>query len=158
MNVSVFIVLILCVIGVVEAKEHDYERVILAGTGDVGELLVRFLVLSGEPCLIIQNLAPGGRGKVSSEKDICSIDGEKFEDGYTAVEFKSGTFKDGRLVLEVGVTPLQPIGETVFSCEVVFFKDLAERLSCKEKKRLDEKSCAVSENSFLSLRPEVSPK
>lgn len=31
----------------VEAKGFDYRRVILAGTGDAGELFVRFLVLSG---------------------------------------------------------------------------------------------------------------
>ena len=64
----------------VEAKGFDYRRVILAGTGDVGELFVRFLVLSGGGCcLIIQNLVPGGSGKVLGEKSICSMDGKKMK-------------------------------------------------------------------------------
>lgn len=143
MNVSVFFALLFCAIGMVEAKGFDYRRVILAGTGDVGELFVRFLVLSGEPCLIIQNLVSGGSGKVLGEKSICSIDGKKIEEDYAAVDFKNAVFEAGKLVFDVGVTPLQPIGETILSCEVVLSNGLSDHLFCKEKNLLNEGPCTT---------------
>lgn len=142
MNISIFLVLLLCAVSLVEAKEHDYKRVIMAGTGDVGKLFVRFLLLSGESCLIVQSLVPGGGGEILGEKDICSIDGKKIADDYAAVDFKVGAFKAGKLVFEVGVTPLQPIGEIVMSCEIIFLNGLADHLSCKEKDFVRKEFCA----------------
>ncbi|MEB2519732.1 hypothetical protein SOP85_30585 [Pseudomonas sp. YuFO20] len=145
MKASIFLVLLMCAASLVEAKEHDYKRVIMAGAGDVGELFIRFLLLSGESCLIIQNLVPGGGGSVSGEKAICSIDGKKIADDFAAVDFKVGDFRAGKLFFEIGVTPLQPIGEVVMFCEVIFSGGLADHLSCTEKDLVRKESCAVLE-------------
>ena len=134
-------VLAVFAVGLGEASEFNYKGVIMAGTGDVGELLVRYLISSDESCIVIQNLLPGGRGTVSAEKKICSLAGKGFNDGYTAVDVKEGAFKDGKLLFKIGVTPLQPIGETVMSCEAIFYNGLADHLSCQEKEEINEVTC-----------------
>ncbi|UVJ45621.1 hypothetical protein NVV94_08745 [Pseudomonas sp. LS1212] len=140
--------------GSTEAKEFDYSRVLMAGTDRVGDLFVRYLYPSEEGCIVIQNLVPGGRGKVSAEKEICSLDGRSFDD-YTAVDLKAGNFKDGKLFLELGVTPLQPVGETVKTCEVVFHGGVADHLSCKEK--LTKENGACNSEALDSRVPEPQP-
>jgi hypothetical protein len=138
MKISALFVLVFLAVGLAEAKEFDYRRVLMAGTNSVGDMFVRYLYPSEEGCIVIQNLVPGGRGKVSAEKEICSLDGRSFND-YTAVDLKGGEFKDGKLFLELGVTPLQPIGEIIMTCEVVFHNGVADHLACKEK--LTEENC-----------------
>lgn len=154
-KVSIFFALVLCAVGLVEAKEFDYRRVLMAGTGDVGNLFVRYLLSSEESCIVIQNLVPGGKGKVSAEKKICSLDEKNFDDGYAVVDFKEGVFKDGKLFFEIGFTPLQPVGETVMSCEVVFYDGLADHLSCKKKSELTEENCTCNSEKLDSRTSEV---
>jgi hypothetical protein len=113
-----------------EAKEFDYARVLMAGTGEVGNIFVRYLYSSENPCLVIQSLVPGGKGKVSAQQEICSLDGKSFYDGYTYVDFKSGRFENGKLFFDVGITPLKSAGETPLLCEVIFKDELADHLSC----------------------------
>ena len=105
----------------------------MAGTGDVGGTFVRYLYMGSDPCIIVQNLVPGGRGKISAEKKICSLEGKSFYD-YMDVDFKEGVFKDGKLFLEIGVTQLRVMGEKIKYCEVVFRHGVADHLSCRDKK------------------------
>ncbi|MDQ0123113.1 hypothetical protein J2W17_002060 [Pseudomonas lini] len=141
MKIIFLFVLAVFAAGVGEASEFNYKRVLMAGTGDVGNLLVRYLISSDESCIFIQNLLPGGKGTVSAEKKICSLAGKSFDDGYTAVDVKEGAFKDGKLLFKIGVTPLQPIGESIMSCEVIFYNGLADHLSCQEKVEINEVTC-----------------
>lgn len=116
-----------------EASEVDYSKVLYSGTGAVAGIpIVRYLAWSDD-CVVIQNLVPGGNGTVSAEKNICSVNGEKISNGYADVDFKKGTFVDEKLFIELGITPLQPVGEKVMTCEVIFDSGLADHLSCKEK-------------------------
>jgi hypothetical protein len=102
---------------------------------------------------VIQNLVPGGRGTVSAEKKICSLEGKRFSNGYADVDLKRGVFEDGKLFLELGVTPLQPIGETIMTCEVVFHDGVADHLACKEK--LTEENCTCNSEKSDSRASEV---
>ena len=61
---------------------------------------------------------------------------KKFDGDFAVVDFKEGLFKGGRLLFEIGVTPFEPVGEIIMSCEVIFFHELADHLSCKKKKIL----------------------
>lgn len=122
------------------AKDFDYRDVAMAGTGGVGSLFVRYLISFNDTCLLIQNLVPGKLGAVSAQKKICSLEGKRFDSGYSAIDFKEGTFKDGKLLFEVGVTPLEPVGETIMSCEVIFVHELPDHLSCKKKEDFEEGS------------------
>lgn len=143
-----------CVASMIKAEGVDYSKVLYAGTGSVSEVpIVRYLAWSEDICIVIQNLVPGGRGTVSAEKRICSLEGKRFSNGYAAVDFKEGVFKDGKLFFELGVTPLQPVGETVVSCEVVFHDGVAEHLACKEK--LPEENCTCGFEKLDSRISEV---
>lgn len=122
------------------AKDFDYRNVAMAGSGSVGNLFVRYLLAFNEPCLLIQNLVPGKLGAVSGHKEICSLNGKNFDKDFAAIDFKEGVFRDGRLFFEIGITPFEPVGETVMSCEVIFSNELADHLSCKKKEGLEE-SC-----------------
>jgi hypothetical protein len=68
---------------------------------------------------------------------------KKNEEDYAAVDFKNAVFEAGKLVFDVGVTPLQPIGETILSCEVVLSNGQPDHLFCKEKNLLNEGSCTT---------------
>jgi hypothetical protein len=68
---------------------------------------------------------------------------KKIEEDYAAVDFKNAVFEAGKLVFDVGVTPLQPIGETILSCEVVLSNGLPDHLFCKEKNLLNEGPCTT---------------
>jgi hypothetical protein len=153
MKTSFFVMLVFCLVGLTEAKEFDYRNVLEAGTGRVGDVLVRYLTWSEDYCIVIQNLVFGGDGKVSAEKKICSLEGKRFSDGYADVDLKRGVFEDGKLFLELGVTPLQPIGETIMTCEVVFHDGVADHLACKEK--LTEENCTCSSGKLDSRTSEV---
>lgn len=133
MNKTYFLLFALICANNATAKDFDYRNVAMAGTGSVGDLFIRYLLPLNESCLFIQNLVPGKLGTVSAQKEICSLDGKEFDSGFTAVDFKEGVFKGGRLFFEIGVTPLEPVGETIMSCEVIFSRDLADHLSCKKK-------------------------
>ncbi|VVO35573.1 hypothetical protein PS723_05342 [Pseudomonas fluorescens] len=67
-KISFFVILAFCLAGLAEAKEFDYRNVPEAGTGRVGDNLVRYLVWSEDHCIVIQNMVFGGNGKVSAEK------------------------------------------------------------------------------------------
>lgn len=133
-----FIGLCLFALAVFDVNAHDYSRVLMADTGRVGKELVRYLVLGGSPCIVIQSLVPGGRGKISLESEICSYEGKGFWDGYAAVEVKKSYFEDKRLFLEIGFTPLEPIGETTKICEVIFEGRKAEGMRCVDANLLKE--------------------
>ncbi|MEQ7921636.1 hypothetical protein ABQX22_20755 [Xanthomonas sp. WHRI 1810A] len=130
MKIFLIPALILSLAAPTDAKEFNYSRVLMAGTGDLGNTFVRYLYSSETPCLVIQSLVPGGKGKVSAQQEICSIDGKSFYDGYTYVDFKSGKFENGKLFFDVGITPLKSASETSVLCEVIFKDELADHLSC----------------------------
>ncbi|VVO41826.1 hypothetical protein PS691_05814 [Pseudomonas fluorescens] len=81
---------------------------------------------------MIQNLVPGGRGTVSAEKKICSLEGKRFSNGYAEVDFKKGSFEDGKLFLDLEVYPLRLVDKVIMTCEVVFNDGVADHLACKE--------------------------
>lgn len=154
MKIPILFVLMFCVASMIKAEGLDYSKVLYAGTGSVaGVPIVRYLAWSEDNCIVIQNLVPGGRGTVSAEKKICSLEGKRFSNGYADVDLKKGVFEDGKLFLELGVTPLQPIGETIMTCEVVFHDGVADHLACKEK--LTEENCTCSSEKFNSRISEV---
>lgn len=128
----------LLALATLNANAHDYSRVLIADTGRVGKELVRYLVLGESPCVVIQSLVPGGKGEISVESKICSYEGKGFWDGYTDVDVKRGYFEDNRLFLEIGFTPLQPIGETIRICEVIFQGSEAQGLNCVDGNALEE--------------------
>lgn len=131
MKILLIAVIALFLLDITRAEDFNYRRVLMAGTGNIGNLFVRYLYSSETPCIFIQNLVPGGKGTVAAQKKICSINGKSFYDGYADVDFKRGTFENDKLSFEVGLTPLEPAGERIVNCEVVFIKGLADHLSCK---------------------------
>ena len=154
MKVPILFVLMFCMASMIKAEGIDYSKVLYAGTGSVVEApIVRYLAWSEDNCIVIQNLVPGGRGTVSAEKKICSLEGKRFSNGYADVDLKRGVFEDGKLFLELGVTPLQPIGEIIMTCEVVFHDGVADHLACKEK--LTEENCTCSSGKLDSRTSEV---
>lgn len=153
MKISIFFILAFCVAGLTVAKEFDYRNVLEAGTGRVGDVLVRYLTWSEDYCIVIQNLVFGGDGKVSAEKEICSLEGKRFSNGYADVDLKKGVFEDGKLFLELGVTPLRSFGETIMTCEVVFHDGVADHLACKEK--LTEENCTCNSEKLDSRTSKV---
>ncbi len=89
MKISFFVMLVFCLVGLTEAKGIDYSKVLYAGTGSVVEAsIVRYLAWLEDNCIVIQNLVPGGRGTVSAEKKICSLEGKRFSNGYADVDLK----------------------------------------------------------------------
>lgn len=148
--------LIVCsMVGLVNAGDFDYRDVLEAGTGSVGEHLVRYLVWSEDGCIVIQNLIPGVKYGVSAEAKICSYDNKSFYAGYAAVDFKSGYFKKDRLFFELGFYPLRGIGETNMICEVVFSNGLADHLSCQE---YDEAAGDCECNNVFGFKTVESPR
>lgn len=144
MKMSFFVILAFCLAGLTEAqyKEFDYRNVLEAGTGRVGDNLVRYLVWSEDHCIVIQNMVFGGSGKVSAEKKICSLEGKRFSNDYAEVDFKKGSFEEGRLFLDLEVYPLRLVDKVIMTCEVVFNDGVADHLSCKEK--LTEENCTCN--------------
>ena len=124
-------VIALTVGSMAESKETDYINLESAGTGRVGDQLVRYLAWSRNDCIVVQNLVLGGDGQVSAQKEICSLNGKNFNDGYTDVSLKKGMFQEGKLFFELGVTSLRQTGEKIMICEVVFRGSLADHLSCQ---------------------------
>lgn len=115
------------------AEVIDYSDILFSGTGSAGgNHLVRYLAWSKDDCIIVQNLIPGGKGTISAAKDICSLDGQSFRRGFADVSFKSGNFRGNKLTLTLGFSPLRGSEEAVMDCEVVFYKGVANRLSCKK--------------------------
>ena len=138
MNKTYFLLFALVCANQAIAKDFDYRNVAMAGTGSVGDLFIRYLLPLNESCLLIQNLVPGKLGEVSAQKEICSLDGKKIDSDFAAVDLKEGVFKGGRLFFEIGVTPFEPVGETIMSCEVIFSHELADHLFCKKKENSKE--------------------
>ena len=114
------------------AEDEGCNRVIQAGTGVIDGKLVRYLTFFDDPCIVIQTLKPGGRGGVNSENKVCSSDGKSFRSGYADVELKSGKFDGGKLYLEISLTPLEPAGEVIEQCEVIFLNEEFDGLRCAE--------------------------
>lgn len=113
------------------AGGFDCSRLLMAGTGRAGGQLVRYVITSQDACLAIHNLVPGGKGRISAESRICDLNGKDFNSDFADVDFKRGYFTDGRLFFEIGITPLNPIGEKIVNCEVKFVRGVADHLSCE---------------------------
>ncbi len=95
-------------------------------------MLVRYLYPTPAGCILIQSLIPGEDGKISSQAELCSIDGKSFDD-LTYVGFERGEFKGEKLFLYLTIMPRQPVVEHAVACEVIFSEGLAESLSCIKK-------------------------
>lgn len=114
------------------AVEFDYSRVLTSDTGRIGKMLVRYLYPTPAGCILIQSLVPGDDGKISSQTELCSVNGKSFDD-LTYVGFERGEFKGEKLCLHLSIIPRQPVVEHAVACEVIFSEGLAESLSCIKK-------------------------
>lgn len=132
MKALMVFVLAACLTDLAEAGKFDYRDLSEAKTGRVGHLLVRYLAWTEDRCIIIQTLVFGGAGKVKAEKEICSLNGKAFYDGFTHVGLEEGWFKNGALFFNIETISLPPVVEEKLHCKVVFHNDLADHLSCKE--------------------------
>ena len=125
-------------VAMVEATNFDCNNLSEAKTGRVDQLLVRYLAWTEDRCIIIQTLVFGGAGKVKVEKEICSLNGKSFYDGFTHVGLEEGRFKNGTLSFDIETISLPPIIEEKLHCKVIFYNDLADHLSCDKKDALPE--------------------
>ncbi|WP_288442399.1 hypothetical protein [uncultured Pseudomonas sp.] len=130
-KISVMAFVFFVVSGEIGAEGFDCGRVLMVGTGYVDGKIFRYVTTSQDACLTIQNLVPGGGGKVAAESRICDLNGKSFNSDFVDVDFKRGYFTDKGLFFEVGITPLRPIGEKVVCCEVKFAQGVADHLSCE---------------------------
>ncbi|CAN7413014.1 hypothetical protein LJR232_002503 [Aquipseudomonas alcaligenes] len=112
----------------------DYRQVSQAGSGVVGGKVIRYFAVFSNKCIVVQVLRPGGGAevKIDSENSICSLDGKSFNSDFADVDLKDGAFDSGKLILEIGFTPLIPTGEQVKKCEVIFAGEVARHLVCGE--------------------------
>jgi hypothetical protein len=113
------------------AAEFDYKRVYQADAGKIGKYIVRYLRTFDSPCIRVQSLLPGGNGKIVKEKELCSIDGKSFLDGYTQVELKKGEFQEERLTFLFEIMPLEPAPEFLKQCTVPFKDGAPQDLVCE---------------------------
>src|SRR5471030_2473707 len=121
----------LAFISSVTAAEFDYKRVYQADTGKIDKYIVRYLRSFDSPCVRVQSLLPGGKGKILKEKELCSIDGKSFLDGFTQVELKKGEFQDGKLTFMFEIMPLEPAPEFIKKCTVPFNDGAPQDLVCE---------------------------
>ncbi|QBR32400.1 MULTISPECIES: hypothetical protein [Pseudomonas] len=113
------------------AAEFDYKRVYQADAGKVGKYIVRYLRTFDSPCIRVQSLVPGGNGEIVKEKELCSVDGKSFLDGYTQVELKKGEFQEDKLTFLFEIMPLEPAPEFLKKCTIPFKDGAPQDLVCE---------------------------
>lgn len=115
------------------SQSINYEHIYTAKTGQIDKYLVRYIQTFDNPCIIVQTIAPGTGGEVIKTKEICSIEGKKIENEYADVDLKNGSFEDNMLLLEIGITPITPTGETIKICTISLLGDTPQEIQCKTK-------------------------
>ncbi|WP_248802771.1 hypothetical protein [Pseudomonas sp. MWU13-2100] len=126
-----YIILGLACLSSATAAEFDYKRVYQADAGKIDNYIVRYLRSFDSPCVRVQALLPGGKGEILKEKELCSIDGKSFLDGFTQVELKKGEFKEDKLILTFEIMPLEPAPEFIKKCIVPFKGGAPQDLVCE---------------------------
>lgn len=114
------------------AEGVDYKKISQARTGIINGKVVRYLSTFSDVCIVIQVLRSGGGGEVESESKVCSLNGKRFNDDYADVELKDGRFEGDKLILELGFTPLEPVGEKIMECELSFSAGVLAPLRCQD--------------------------
>lgn len=132
-------------VGPVIANGHSYDQVVQADIGSIGKHIVRYLVFSGSPCIVVQTMVPGDGGKIVEENTICSLEGKSFWDGYADIYLRKAEFASDKLYFDMSVTPLYPTGEEIRVCEVLFEGLRADRLECDGVKEFDYRNVRKSE-------------
>lgn len=112
------------------AESVECNAIHMADSGHIGRQIVRYIIPTGSPCVLVQLIIPGGEGRYSFRKQLCSFDGKSLIDDFSTVEFKRGEFKYDRLKFEIALTPLGTNEVEIKTCEVNFREERPEELTC----------------------------
>ncbi|WP_248807351.1 hypothetical protein [Pseudomonas sp. MWU13-2100] len=112
------ILLLVLSCGSTSAAESTISSVYKADTGEVSGETVRYYQTLDSPCIFIQILKPGSKGKAFFTKEFCSVFGKSFRDGYASVALDDARFIDDTLDLTLKLTPLELIDDEFFKCSV----------------------------------------
>ncbi|MDU9393901.1 hypothetical protein [Pseudomonas sp. zfem002] len=99
--------------------------------GDAGDEFVKYIVPMGRPCVLVQLEIPGGKGRYSFRKEICSIDGSSLINDFSQVEFRRGEFIDNQLFFELAVIPVGKEEFEIKICKVLFSDGKPDKLTCE---------------------------
>ncbi|MFJ4375267.1 hypothetical protein ACIP1T_22015 [Pseudomonas japonica] len=115
----------------VNARAIGCAGILMADLGKVGEKLVKYIVLMEKPCVFVQLQIPGGKGRYSFQKEICSFDGKSLTDDFSHAEFRRGEFIDDQLFFELAVMPVGKEEFEVKTCKVLFSDGKPDKLTCE---------------------------
>lgn len=114
------------------ATEHpiDYSKFTNAELRGAGNLLVRYLLTTDNPCLTIQYLKPGHPGVFLRDRTIFSLGDARFDRDFALVDFKTLDFHDDRLDVEVEFAPSRRGRKPIRSCSIALQPDSIGDLVC----------------------------
>lgn len=112
------------------AESVECKTIHMADSGHIGKQIVRYIIPTDSPCVLVQLIIPGGKGRYSFRKQFCSFDDKSLIDDFSKVEFKRGEFKHDRLRFEIALTPRGTNEVEIKTCEVNFREERPEELTC----------------------------
>lgn len=96
----------------------DYAQVYKADVARMQGHWVRYVMASDYPCFTIQLFKTERLDALTHQKTICSVGKLKFYSDFTDVSIKEVEFKSDHLRIEIGFTPLSPVGEEILECSI----------------------------------------
>ncbi len=113
-------------------EEIDYSKISEAKSARLSNLVVRYIRTYGEPCAVLQTLNPRSGWKITSTKNICSLNGKSFKADFADTHFESVYFSDSGVHLTLSITPLEPTGEQKRKCFVPIKDGFINAMICED--------------------------